>query len=85
MRKSATALARRHALINVQLAPYLPTAPERLEQGVRLDAAFWLAHQEYFKDRLTAFREGFKYGIRVPVPARRPVAAATTRRDPADG
>lgn len=72
MRRSATALVGRHALVDIELEPYLPTAPERLKTGFQFDAAFWLDNKGYFDARLKAFREGFKNGIRVPAPVQTP-------------
>jgi putative spermidine/putrescine transport system substrate-binding protein len=80
MRISALPLADQHELLDVQLAPYMPTAPERLKAGVRLDPVFWSANRGYYEKRLKAFREGFTNGVRIPVPARRPTASRTIER-----
>lgn len=72
MRRSAVALVGRHARVDIELEPYLPTAPERLKTGVAMDAAYWATNTAYFDARLKAFREGFKLGVRVPAPERVP-------------
>jgi len=82
MRKSAIALATHHALIDLPLAPHLPTSGTRLKAGVRFDAAFWARNQAYYKARLDAFREGFKYGVRIPIPARAPERLSTDNTRP---
>lgn len=69
MRSSALPLAVRHARVDIPLAPHLPTSPERLKAGVKLDAAFWARHGTYYERRLGDFRDGLKFGIRIPIPA----------------
>ena len=89
MRYSAVELATRHALVDVELAPHLPTAPERLKVGHRLDATFWAENAKYFDARLRAFRAGFKNGVRVPAPVQAPESLRTenddAERKPVDG
>lgn len=72
MRRSAIRLAGRHALVDVELEPYLPTAPEQLKFGFQFDGAFWAQNKPYFDARLKAFIEGIKGGIRVPPPVKTP-------------
>jgi putative spermidine/putrescine transport system substrate-binding protein len=89
MRRSAVALVGRHALVDVELEPYLPTAPERLKNGILFDAAFWATNKAYFDARLKAFRDGFKFGVRVPAPVRAPAElrkqTELPQRKPVDG
>ncbi|MCB1510289.1 MAG: extracellular solute-binding protein [Hyphomicrobiaceae bacterium] len=68
MRSSAITLAPRHARVDIALAPYLPTEPSRLKAGVRLDPSFWAEHGGYYERRLKNFREGIKFGIKIPLP-----------------
>lgn len=83
MRRSSVELAKRHARIDVELAPHLPTTPEHLKEGVAFDAAFWAENGAYYTKRLEAFREGVKQGIRVPPPGRAPKHVEnSTRQQP---
>ncbi len=72
MRKSAAAKVGRHATLDLELAPFMPTSQIRLPQGLRRDAAFWDEHGERLSDRLAALFEGFPRGVRVPPPPRKP-------------
>jgi hypothetical protein len=72
MRRAAVDLARRHALLGIDLAPYMPTSPLRFEQGVILDARFWADNAERLETRFADWRAGVPLGIRVPPPRRAP-------------
>ncbi|MEM6496719.1 MAG: extracellular solute-binding protein [Pseudomonadota bacterium] len=72
MRKSAAASVGRHATLDIDLAPFMPTSTLRLPQGVRRDPAFWEEHGARLNDRLAALKEGFPLGVRTPPPTRRP-------------
>lgn len=72
MRKSAAALVGRHAHLDVELAPFMPTSSRRLTTGLRKDAQFWAANRDALRDRLAALLQGFPKGVRVPPPSRRP-------------
>ncbi|MDH3582568.1 MAG: extracellular solute-binding protein, partial [Hyphomicrobiales bacterium] len=72
MRKSAAALVGRHARLDIELAPFMPTSEIRLNAGLRRDATFWAENRERLEDRLAALREGFPLGVRVPPPPRKP-------------
>ena len=72
MRHSAVAMVGRHALLDVELAPFMPTSDQRLRTGLRRDAAFWSKHGLELQDRLNALLEGFPKGVRVSPPVRRP-------------
>lgn len=50
MRSSAIALADKHAILGIDLKPYLPTSPENLDGAVRHDVVWWAANEA----RLTA-------------------------------
>lgn len=72
MRRSAVRLVGRHALVDVELEPYLPTAPERLKTSFQLDGAYWAQNRPYFDARLKAFVDGLKDGVRIPPPVQTP-------------
>ena len=72
MRKSAAAMVGRHSLLDVELAPFMPTSDIRLDAGLRRDGQFWTENAGRFNDRLAALLEGYPKGIRVPPPNRRP-------------
>jgi len=83
MRKSAAAAVGRHSMLDIALAGYMPTTPERLAGGVQFDAAFWAKNSAKLNDRITALLEGFRLGVRVPPPTRRPEPPSPTK--PAEG
>ena len=72
MRKSAAETVGKHTVLDIALAPYIPTSSTRLSQAIRHDAVFWAKHGPTLNDRLAALLEGFPLGQRVPPPGRRP-------------
>lgn len=44
VRKSAVALVGRHATVDIDMAPYLPTAPENLGNALQFDEGWWTKH-----------------------------------------
>jgi putative spermidine/putrescine transport system substrate-binding protein len=74
MRRSALPLAKRHALLDMQLDSFMPTSNLRFSQGLVLDAAFWADHGIALEQRFTAWLSGVPMGIRVPVPSKAPPA-----------
>ncbi len=70
MRRSALRLAQRHSFLDTGLAQFQPTAPERLQQGLILDAAFWATHGEDLDRRFEDWLDGVPLGIRVPLPGK---------------
>ncbi len=72
MRKSAVENVGRHATLDIDLAPYMPTSKLRYGQAIRYDAAFWAKNGTVLNNRLQALIEGFPLGQRVPPPVRRP-------------
>ena len=81
MRRTAVRLAERHALLAIDLAPYLPTSPQRLQQGVFFDADFWAEHGERLEQRFADWRKGVPLGLRVPLPGQAPDEARTETVD----
>ncbi len=57
MRKSAIALVGKHPKIDVEMKPYLPTAPEHLKKALKFDEAWWSEHGEELANRFQAWRE----------------------------
>ena len=82
MRKSAAAMVGRHSVLDVELAPFMPTSDVRLSDGLRRDGQFWSQNARRFNDRLAALLEGFPKGIRVPAPTRRPEPPPPLDDDP---
>ena len=76
MRRSAVEMVGQHDILNIPLESYLPTSRQRIERGIRHDAAFWAKHSAILNDRLNALLEGFPLGLRVPPPVRRPASIA---------
>ena len=72
MRKSAVAGVGRHATLDLELAPFMPTSTLRISQGIRRDAVFWEERGDRLNDRLAALLEGFPKGVRIPPPPRKP-------------
>lgn len=72
MRRSALPLARRHDMLDTELARFMPTSEMRFDQGLVLNAAFWAEHGAKLHDRFDAWLEGVPLGIRVPVPIQAP-------------
>lgn len=72
MRKSAAAQVGRHDLLDIELAPFMPTSVQRLSNGLRRNGQFWSENASRLNDRLAALLEGYPKGIRVPPPQRAP-------------
>ena len=58
MRRSAIALADRHATTDIALAPFLPTTSANLASSLRFDGRWWAANEARVAARLDAWREG---------------------------
>ncbi|MDX2259570.1 MAG: extracellular solute-binding protein [Hyphomicrobiaceae bacterium] len=54
-RVSALPLSRRHAVADVELAPYLPTTPENLSRALAFDEAWWAQHRARIETRFDAW------------------------------
>lgn len=57
-RRSAVALVGQHPALRTEMKPHLPTAPDNLAGGIKLDAAFWAANESRLNERFTAWRKG---------------------------
>lgn len=72
MRRSALPLARRHALLDTELEPFMPTSQLRYAQGIVLSARFWADEGAKLRQRFEDWQNGVPLGIRVPVPRKAP-------------
>lgn len=72
MRRSALTLARRHALLDTDLEPFMPTSQLRYAQGIVLSARFWADEGDNLQKRFEDWQNGVPLGIRVPVPRQAP-------------
>lgn len=54
-RRSALALVGRHAVLGIDLAPYLPTSPQNLARALQIDAAWWAANEARVKPLFEAW------------------------------
>ena len=72
MRQSAVEKVGRHGLLDIELAPYLPTSRIRRAQAIRHNAVFWTKHKAVLGNRLKALLEGFPSGQRPVLPVVRP-------------
>ncbi len=57
-RKSAIAVVGAHPVVGVEMARFLPTAPEHLETALRFDQGWWEKHGAEIEKRFDAWREG---------------------------
>ncbi|MGI9523332.1 MAG: extracellular solute-binding protein [Hyphomicrobiaceae bacterium] len=83
MRKSAAAMVGRHALLDIELASFMPTSQIRLRAGLRRDPQFWSDNTKHLNLRLTQLLEGYPLGLRPPPPLRRP-APPSSEEDASD-
>ena len=55
MRKSAVRMARKHAVLNIDLRPYLPTSRRNLRRALRFNASWWALKEPLLKPRFDAW------------------------------
>jgi putative spermidine/putrescine transport system substrate-binding protein len=56
MRKSALSLVGKHPVINIEMQPFLPTAPQNFEKALKFDDAWWRANGEALNSRFAAWQ-----------------------------
>lgn len=56
MRKSALSLVGKHPVIDVEMAAFLPTAPDNFKKALKFDDAWWAAHGEELQKRFAEWR-----------------------------
>lgn len=56
MRKSAVEMVGKHPIIDVEVRPFLPTAPENLEKALKFDESWWDANGAALTARFTAWQ-----------------------------
>ncbi|MGD9867411.1 MAG: extracellular solute-binding protein [Hyphomicrobiales bacterium] len=56
LRKSAVAMAGKHAEVDVEMKAFLPTAPDNFRTAIRYDASFWEQNGERIARRLDEWR-----------------------------
>ncbi|MGE3968634.1 MAG: ABC transporter substrate-binding protein [Dongiaceae bacterium] len=54
-RRSASALVGKNPDTGIEMAPYLPTAPDHLANVVQLDPEFWATHGDVLNERFAAW------------------------------
>ena len=57
-RHSATRLAGKHAELNLDMKPHLPTTPANLQGALAFDSDWWAAQEPALKERFAAWLEG---------------------------
>jgi len=55
MRKSAVAIVGKHALLGVEMKPFIPTTPENMKTSLRLDTKWWALNQKRLNTRFEAW------------------------------
>lgn len=77
-RRSAIAGARRHEALRIDIAPFLPTAPQNLATALRYDEAFWAKHGKRLEDTFAAWLKGPEAAAETPPaePAAKPAGEA---------
>lgn len=58
VRKSALAMVGKHANVDIEMAPYLPTTPENFSGALKFDGSFWDSQEKRLAKRFTAWLEG---------------------------
>jgi putative spermidine/putrescine transport system substrate-binding protein len=76
-RSSAAAFVGKHAEINMEMAPYLPTTPANMKLSLPFNAAFWAVHEASLTERLQAWADGIIDWQGTPVRKPQPPGART--------
>ena len=74
MRKSAIPLVGKHPVINVDMATFLPTAPQNFQKALKFDESWWIEHGEGLSKRFKEWR------ARVSMPAGSPEETSSTKQ-----
>ena len=77
MRKSAIPLVGKHPVIDVEVASFLPTAPQNFQKVLKFDEAWWIEHGEALGKRFKEWRTQ----VSMPAgPAGSPEETSSTKR-----
>lgn len=89
VRLSALDKVNRHAEVDIEMTPYLPTAAANFRRALKMDAAWWAANEAKIKPRFQAWLDGKPYGLaafdadgNVPPPANAPAEAGPAEAKP---
>lgn len=63
VRLSALSKVSKHAEVDIEMMPYLPTATENLKRALRFDSAWWQANEAKIKPRFEAWLDGKPYDL----------------------
>jgi putative spermidine/putrescine transport system substrate-binding protein len=63
VRLSALGKVGKHAQVDIEMMPYLPTAAENFRRALRFDSAWWDANERRIRPRFDAWRDGKPYDL----------------------
>ncbi len=63
VRLSALGMVGKHAEVDIEMMPYLPTAAENFRRALRFDSAWWDANEKKIRPRFDAWRDGKPYDL----------------------
>ena len=82
MRKSALPLVGKHPVIDVEMTPFLPTAPDNFKKALQFDEAWWNANGAELQRRFEAWRGPLAPGQgKPPIVEAKPQEAEASKED----